>query len=217
MIDLSAGSRTSQPVRIRVVSVPQGKPLVVLFLGAYGGLLTHWVRNQTIACLGESLCPPAVHRNRAIWKGYAPAEFWDLANELWVPCVFELTESMEHLLAGRRIRGEVWTCSREGNRKTGTVCGVYSEKFEEPDLREPFDCLPILESVFHTSGLELTAINPVPAAVLSQARSARAPQIAARFTSRPEPEQQPTEEQKKKLRDQIRSFSRNGGGPNHDA
>jgi hypothetical protein len=210
-----SGSREPQSVRIRVVSVPQAKPLTLLFLGPYGGLFTHWARSQTVACLGESLCPPAIHRGRAIWKGYCPAEFWDAALELWIPCVFELTESMEHLLAGRRIRGEVWTCSRDGNRKTGTVQGLYSEKFDEEDLRAAFDVLPILESVFHTSGLELTATNPVPAAVLSQPRSARAPQIAARFTSRPEAEQQPSEEQKAKIREQIRSFSRNGGGGNH--
>ncbi len=201
---------TAQPVRI--ASVKDATILTVRFLGPYVGLLTHWFGKQTVPCLGDIRCGKAIHATRAIWKGYAPADYLDPTLELWVPCVSEITELLEHNLVGRRIRGEVWILRRQGKKKSGPVMGTFAGKHDEGILPPVFDVTPIVERFYHTSPLDLNAVNPIPPAVLASPREGPIPEMLRDLFKMPESDKPMTKEQIDELRAGLRSFTSNGKG-----
>jgi hypothetical protein len=179
-------------------------------------LLTHWHTKQTIACLGENRCPPAVHRSQSVWKGYAPAEIWEGSEELYIPCVMEVTEALDHMLSGRKLRGEVWMLSRPEGGKKSPVVGVYSQTDQESWLRPAFSILPVLERVYHRAALVVGVANPVPRPVFLEPCEGVQPKLLTELTS-PNPVDHHAEKQNKEaIKEQLSKMRKMFGSRRHD-
>ena len=197
---------------VRVLSVPKGRMVIACFLGPYRGLLTHWTSKRTLPCSGPEKCPPAAHRSRVIWKGYAPVLEWEFVTERWIPAVLEVTESLEHALFGRKLRGQVWALSRVVERDKGPVVATYSESLTEAELCSTFDVRPVLERFYHTGELLLDVPNPIPRQVVLDPHEARAPALVAELLE-PIGQDKPIDPQMMaRFREQMRTFTGNGKG-----
>ncbi len=193
---------------VRIVSAKAEQPLLVRFLGPYTGFLTHYVKTGPLLCWGEVHCPKGLHSTRTIWKGFAPVDHYDSQLESWIPAVFEITETFEHLLAGRKLRGESWLCRRQGGKQTGAVIGAQAEKYLEKDLPEVFDINGVIQRVFHCSALPPTIANPVPPAILATPLQAPIPKILQEIANGFQHETPVDPAEAARLREQIRNFSR---------
>jgi hypothetical protein len=184
----SIGSRDGAFRAVRVLAIAANVQYTIRFLGPYEGLLTHWVRGRSVPCEGPNTCPIAIHRCRTVWKGYAPIEQWDQVTECWWPAVLEITEALEELLRGRKLRGEVWLVGRpQEGRRPAPVCGVLHERCQESALPPPFDVTPVLLRFYHCSTLVLGVINPIPSRVVLPASVGQPPTFSAALEpTRPE-------------------------------
>ena len=154
------------PHDVRLIAPKLDQLIYCRFLGPYRGLITHWARKRTTVCPGASLCPPADHKLRAIWRGYAPAEFWLPSASCWRAGVLELTESAEEKLRGRTLRGEVWAFLRTGtSQEKSKVEADYCERLDQNQLRSPFDVDPILRRFYRILDLPRDTPNPLPTKV----------------------------------------------------
>lgn len=152
---------------VRIASVPEHDPVIVRFLGPLQGLPTHHTRKEgSVACEGD-ICPPAIHRLKRVWKFYGAAEEWRHSEKVWRPCVLEVTECLEELLRGRRLRGEVWMLIREGDRgKSSRVTGTLCETLSDVMLTAEFDIYPVLQRRYRVEKLLLGLPNPTPPRLL---------------------------------------------------
>lgn len=197
------------PQAVRILSVKFNHPLTVRFLAGYVGMLTHY-RARTIPCLDEERCPPALHKTRTTWKGYAPVDEWDRTTEMWVPGVLEITESLEHFLVGRKLRGEVWGLTRKGPQKKDPVLGLFSETMDPGFLPESFDVVAVLKRFYHEEHLVLGIPNPIPRPVLLRPRQGPAPKLLGEMTST-RPEDLPVDPRvKEAFREQLKAFRKAG-------
>jgi hypothetical protein len=198
------------PLPIRVESPKVGEALVVCFLGPYAGLETHFWRGITYACLGDSDCNPGYHRTRKIWKGYAPVQRWDLQSELWHAAVLEITEGAEHLLRGRRLRGELWVWSREGKKRNGMVTGVQEETLPDDQVQACFDLLPVMQRFYHSNAIVLDAKNILPPKSYQVPTAGPRPRCVAE--SQPElVDPAAAEAERLKVREMLREHMRQNG------
>lgn len=151
----------------RVVTPDYGGELFIRFLGQYGGMLVHHNPRGGIPCMGES-CDRATHRIEPNWKAYAPALQWVHDDRVWRNVVLEITSNLSESLAGRRLRGELWSIKRVGKSKRKTkVVGRYLETVPEQQLLLPFDVMPVLRRVFAPHPVpSLDTINPAPPRIL---------------------------------------------------
>jgi hypothetical protein len=197
------GSGASAPVRI--LSVPEDRPVTVRLLGGYAGLITHWHAKRSHPCQGERDCPPLLHRSRKLWKGYAPAEEWFAVSECWNPCVLEITEALEEALSGRKLRGEIWLLSRESKGKdSGAVIGLFAGKADEQTLRPAFPVEAVLCRFYHVETLNLGVPNPVPKKLWLEDVAGNPPVLPKELTDQ-DPKQMPaTREQIEEFRRQLR-------------
>lgn len=178
------------PQPIRVLSIKDAQPVVVRFLDQYQGLVLHWKAGGSVPCEGEHSCPQAVHRCRIFWRGYAPSQVWLPSRKGWLPCVLEITERLEQLLAGRQLRGEIWKLWRPRVKKTGSpVLGEYQETQHPELLPAAIDIEPVLIRLFHCTHLLLGAENPIPAPLLGD--------LTPGFAPREKPTASAQEEEKK--------------------
>jgi hypothetical protein len=206
-------TQADDPRPVRVLSVPALLPVGVCFLGPIMGLNTHHYGERTQPCLGEKRCPPLRHKSRAIWKGYAPVEAWDIVAERWIPCVLEVTEGLDEILHGRKLAGEVWLLSREGGKKNSPVVAVYSETLPAGEHSLAFSVLPTLERMYHTVGLEIGISNPIPRQMRLRAREGPAPRLIEELLVPPPEELPATPEQIKTLGSRLREAGKETRGP----
>jgi len=165
---------------VRVLSVPEGIPIVVRFLADVVGLDTHWKSGRTIPCPGVEECAPTVHRLGVIWRGYSPVEAWEASKGVWRPWVLEVTEALEERLRGRFLRGETWSLHRtEQKGRTSAVIGVYCEKTAPDEVRPAFEVEPVLRRIFHCGSLRLGTRNPLPPKIMLEALPGKAPTLPA--------------------------------------
>lgn len=147
---------------LRLIWVPAGPTLHVLFLGPIRGLNMHYHQGRPLPCLGEASCPPDRHRAMPVWYGYAPVELFRPESLLWVPYVLEITAHLETRLAGRTLRGEVWAlCRRETTKRKSAVEGELKDRFDEAEISPCFEIKSVLEAWFREENLPLGAVNPV--------------------------------------------------------
>jgi hypothetical protein len=196
----SRNSSTSTPVRI--LSVPSGQVIPVLFLSGYDGLDTHHTREQPVPCEGPGVCSYCKRKVGIIWKGYAPVLAWDQVRGLWHPFVLEITEALEELLRGRELRGEVWHLFREGKgKRNDLLTGLFAERKTGSIVIEPFDYLNVLLRCYHVSSLRMGRPNTMPARVVLPALAGEAPALPPGV---PGPqEQEPNEAKRKTFRELI--------------
>lgn len=156
------GPPTAHRHVVQTLYAPRAGVVVVCFLGAYRGLLTHWKNGEPIPCIGEADCPDAMHKIRPTWKGYAPVRWYNPAGDWWIPAVLEMSECFEELVRGRQLRGEVWEVFRSaGRRKTRPIQGRFLEARPLVGLWDTFDMVPVLQRRYHTATLLLDVPNPV--------------------------------------------------------
>jgi len=156
--------RAHLPVYTPRIITPQWQSeLFVRFLDGYKGLLTHYSRERPFSCqLGE--CPDKYHKLGTTWKAYAPVLQWRHEDQAYWHMVLEITGNLAQILAGHRLRGEVWQIRRLGKNKRKTmVTGEQLEAPEEKHLPPPFDMIPVLKSAYSQATLPtLGAENPLP-------------------------------------------------------
>lgn len=203
---------------VRIVAVPKNGVLTALFCGRVRGMLTHRIRGETVACRGEGVEGAAVHRNRPVWKGYAPGRVWDEELKAWIPAVVEVTEHLDEILRPRDYVAEVWSLWRtDPGSKTSPVTGVFLERRAEAELVASFDVLPTLQRRYRCDELALDVANPVPARTVLPAVDA--PRPAGLVELLPSPATPPTDEQKRQLREQYKrlgqTVSARNGAPRH--
>ena len=194
---------------VRVLSVPEGIPICVRFLGPILGLDTHW-KNGTKPCPGEDECPPTIHRLGIIWRGYAPVESWENSRQVWRPWVLEVTEALEETLRGRQLRGETWLLERTREKgRTAAVIGVYCEAMLPDDVRPGFDVEPVLRRIFHCGKLRLGTRNPVPAKVMLEVMPGKPPVLPGE-QAQPERVEEDNEKRQQALELMRKFYKRHG-------
>lgn len=144
----------SKSVALQVLSAPKyGRPAVMLrFLGPPRGILTHYHGKRPEPCPGEGECRQ--HHLLPKWKGYAPAQYWCVAERVWVPVVAELTLGLVELTGTTDLRGQCWKIYRVG-RSYGTkaVEGQFVHQYDVGDLPRPFDVQRTVETLYGTSAI----------------------------------------------------------------
>jgi hypothetical protein len=159
----SEAGKTPAPRPVRVCSVKAPLPTVVRFLGQYKGLMTHWRGRRSTPCQGPTKCPQVLHKEKAIWKGYAPVLEWSEADRVWWAAVLEITELMEERLHNRLLRSQVWIFTRTNSEDNESpVEGQCIAQGEEVDCPDPFDIEPVLKRFYHVTELLLGVPNPIP-------------------------------------------------------
>lgn len=146
---------------VRLIATPKKGLLHVMFLGPYSGLITHWTTAGSIPCLGEERCAQRVHACKEVWKGYAAVDVWEPITTTWYAAVLEITESLEHLLAGESLRGSVWALHRGGKGRHQEVIGRLEERRPVSSVRDAFDFRDLVESFFRMRELTWGVPNPV--------------------------------------------------------
>lgn len=131
------------------------------------GYFTHWRHGATRVCVGLTDCEPALHRIDPIWYGYLAVERWMDSTNVWIPCVLQVTESLELDFRGRLKRGQYWELGMGSQKKKGNPTrGQLLGTCQDEELPNPFDLLPILRALFHCPGLQPPRIpNPTPGRV----------------------------------------------------
>jgi hypothetical protein len=211
--------------QVRILSVPEQVPVTVCFLGGYRGVSAHWIKKISAKggkpkwvshpCLGEMRCPPFIHREKTCWKGYAPVEHWEHQTKLWIPFVLEITESLEHVLRGRQLRGESWMLSRRLVEGKGPVVGIFSNRLPEEELSPEFDILPILERAWHEKDFLIDVPNPVKPMVMIQPRRGEEPTLVGEMLAQLPAEQPVDPAVREKMKEQLREAMKSmRGGKN---
>lgn len=148
---------------VRIERVKANTHRLVIFLAGYDGMLQHFKSRKegSFACPGVETCNPAVHRYRTLWKGYAPALVWVPADGVYIFGVVEITESLEHTLRGRALRGELWSLTRpQPTADPAPVLGSFVEAVSV-ELPPPFDIKPIVQNVYGAKSILWGIANPV--------------------------------------------------------
>jgi hypothetical protein len=111
----------------------------------------------------------------------------------------EITESLEEVLRGRNLRGEMWhVCRAASHKKSAQVTGIFYSVREEPELLVSFDVVAPIQRLYHSTDLDLGIANPLPAKVMVPSVSCAGP-TPQQETSRAD-EKPPTPEQVEALR-----------------
>jgi hypothetical protein len=192
---------------VRVLTVPAARPIAVRFLAGYRGMLTHWHAGRSRACLGEPSCPQNRHKALTIWKGYAPAEWWDTTAEHWTPCVLEVTEGIEERFRGRRLRGEGWLLSRANSKDPQSeVVGMFAEEYDPKQLRPAFDMMPVLARMYHDASWPFDVPNPIPPRLMLASESGTAPNLLKELTAADPKDRMPTDQEMRDFRQRFREM-----------
>jgi hypothetical protein len=136
----------------------------------YGGCMTHWLKGNSQYCAGTS-CIWNCARQRKQWKGFGAADVFDPQTKLWMPCAFELTESMELDFRDRWTRGGLWRVhwphARKGHQEPKRA--EFVKQLDPDSCPSEWDIVPCLLNTFHIFEIDLTVRNPMPPRVLVQA------------------------------------------------
>jgi len=156
-------------IEIEVKSVPKdGTALTVRFLGGWRSVLTHWYRGNSIPCRGKN-CDGPTHRNRLVWKAYAPGEWYrEQGRRAWVPAVFEVTERAATSLGAGDLRGQKWEFQRRTNDKGNKeVCAVFIDLVTVVRPASEINVVAAVERMYRCKELVWDAEMPfAPAQVL---------------------------------------------------
>jgi hypothetical protein len=170
----------AQFVRVLAPKIAQG--VFCRFLGPYRGLITHYVRKRSLVCPGASLCPPADHKLRSVWRGYAAVEEWIPAAKVWRAALLEVTESAEEFLRGRSLRGEIWLFERTGqSQEKSAVKAVFCEMVDPQTLRDPFNVDNVLKRFYRVASLPPDGPNPLPSRIVVPDSPGDAPQLPGKI------------------------------------
>lgn len=164
---------------LRVYRVEEGKTSHVRTLSeGYVGLFTHYVKRRSLLCRGDQ-CDQATHKLDRVWKGYAAVERWEADIGKWLPCVLEISESLELDLRGRWRRGQIWEFFRDLpiQGKKQPITGKLQEEHDPAKMPPAFDFKPVLMHLYHTQALPLGALNPMPPRIIVQASDGEGPAI----------------------------------------
>jgi hypothetical protein len=139
-------------IPIVIVTVPLTGVLTVRFLGEVTGVWTHWHAGRSVACTGEETCDPRRHREKTVWKGYAPVE-WLRAGKppTWVPAVLEVTEGLQEYLTSENPRGEVWQLLRAKVNASRVECRGQCVRHDDPrSLRNDVRVEPAVKRLYRS-------------------------------------------------------------------
>ncbi len=163
------GSVPTQPLRLRVLSVPKDGGVTVRFLANPVGVLTHG-KTGLSACPGIQLCPSSIHNGKTVWKGFAPCELWrDAPNRDWLQTVLEVTERLAEFLGRQPLRGSVWYLYRVlGDTKHKECAGHQVDALNPAELPIAFNIEPSVCRLFREPRV-LFGVDPplAPRAVIT--------------------------------------------------
>lgn len=154
--------RKNQKHQVRTLAGPVGATP-----GRVLGYFTHWEAGASRVCVGVPDCRPTLHRVDPVWYGYLAVERWVDELRLWVPCVLQVTESLELDFRDRLQRGQYWTLAMDGAKKKGNATrGQLDGTCGDDELPHPFDLLPVLRALYHVADLRHPWVpNPAPGRV----------------------------------------------------
>lgn len=151
-------------VPLQVARVGEGMSATLLMLSErIRGCFTHR-KAKSEYCHGDR-CKECYPRVARYWKGYVAALWWEDKDEVWLPCVFELTEALEAAIRTRYHRGQFWKVFRRDKegKKHFPVEGQFLKQLA-PDLVPPaFDIHVPIQRIYHVEHVELSTPNPMPA------------------------------------------------------
>jgi hypothetical protein len=156
-------------VRLAVYRVKPAASVIVRWLSDdYGGLFVHWHASRSVYCDPEG-CPPQIHKQPRSYRGYCSSELWDSTRQLWIPVVFEITESLDQDLSQHKLRGQIWRISKGPKTASGKspVTGEILEDIDPRSLPEPFTVVDVLNNLYHCELVDLGAKNPFRSRVLA--------------------------------------------------
>jgi len=168
------------------------------------GLLTHWPKDRSMYCYGES-CKLCKANAEVFWKGYLAAKVYQPIDRTWRHAVVELTEYAESIMRANYAPGQVWELKRSVKVKKSDRPPVIPKLLEErPIERVPvWDILPVLRTFYHCRELQLGVPNPREAPVIMAVDHDAPPKISG---SEPQGEAPPTPEQRAKVKGQLQEF-----------
>lgn len=150
-----------QTIALRLLSVPtlhvQGEPRI-------GGCLTYFKSHTHY--FDRANPAQGIKRQDLVWKGYVAAEAYEQRQNLWLPCVLEITEHMELDLRGEPLRGQVWSVTRPHPTKKAKhppMIATWLEDRDPDSFPVPFDMQPTLRILYHTDQVLLDVPNGLPA------------------------------------------------------
>lgn len=151
------------------------------------GYLTHWSEGASRVCVGVPDCKPNLHRVDPVWYGYLPVERWVDELRLWLPCVLQVTESMELDFRDKVQRGQYWTLAMAGDKKKGNAARAQLDgPCSGDELPHPFDVLPVLRALYHVPDLRPPWLpNPTPGRI-ALVPSVGAPPPGSKAAEQPE-------------------------------
>jgi hypothetical protein len=129
----------------------------------YQGFFTHH-KKRSEYCPGDR-CQCRLRNERRIWLGYASIVRWEAQHGLWVPCVLQITESLEHCFDGVFRRGQEWTLSRRTGdevKKHYPVVGQLVGNVPADQVPPHFPYLDTLLRAYHVSEIQEWYRNPYP-------------------------------------------------------
>lgn len=166
-------------VVLKLINVPERGEITVRFLGELKGTMTHFVpgrpKGRSHACTEED-CPASVHKIKAVWKGYVPAEVWRVNEQDWFPGVLEITEALGQSVKDRRLVGEMWELQRcKGEFKHDEVVGTFLAA-DRPPMVDTTDWVDtVCFRLYHTREIRWGACDPLPNRVRLETRKAPPP------------------------------------------
>lgn len=174
------------------------------------GIHVHFIRGRSQYCKMHD-CPPAMHKEEQVFKGYVSAEFWDKKAEKWMPVALELTEHAEVDMRHVYKRGQVWEMFRDvaTKGKAAPVQVVLLEERDEKTFPPALDLVPCLKAFYHVEKISLEAKNWLPDRTLVSP-SDGAPPVP--FKKEP-PVPVISEEERAKVREQIKQWNRRNRMP----
>lgn len=201
------------PEPVEIHSVKSSQPSVMRLLGKIRGMMQHWNGKRSVACRGDGDCLPARHKTQVIWKGYVAAQLWSDTLCVWSPTLLEVTEALEELLRGRKLRGEVWKFVRKGKgKKTDPVSGIFCEKQGESVLSPEFDVYEFLKRFFREPSFPFDLPNPLTRKLILPAVAGPAPVLPPDVETEQPIEQSPAERKSliEMMKEQVAKQSHNG-------
>jgi hypothetical protein len=197
-------SQGPESVPLRVLRVSPAQPLYAVFLYGLRGLYIHYKKSGSALCWrGQGECALCA-KSAAQYRAYAPIVAWDQPAQLWHPWVVELTGTVEEKLRGRSLRGEQWMLWRQSTgRKQITFGCKYLDRWPEEETPQAFGIEGCLQRLYHVADLPKWSDNGVSPIVYVQKTEAKPPTIPQELMPQPIPEDRPTEDQMRRIRQMM--------------
>jgi hypothetical protein len=157
------------PTSVRIWAIDEKEEFYIRTLSpSCEGMFIHWLGKKPYPCLKEE-CPGERHKKDRFWTGFVHVERWLDKEQVWFPCVMQVSPRLELDFRDVYQRGQVWQISRirHNGKLRYPVVGVMLQKLKAETLPQPLDILPILRTAYNCFRFVLGEKNPLPPRTLA--------------------------------------------------